>query len=415
MSSVAPAEMAGPLAGVRILDLTSVIMGPYATQILADLGADVITVEPRGGDTSRSMDRGAHPELSGVALNLLRNKRNVSIDYKTPVGRDAVLRIAATADVVIANHRPGVARRAGLEYADFVRAREDIIYCQALGYATGSGREDQPAYDDVIQAASGVVDANRLAGGEPRPPATLLADKVSGLSIVYAVTAALFARERHGRGTSIEVPMVDVMTAFMLVEHGGAAITQSVAGRPGYDRILTQERRPQATVDGLVSILPYSRKNYDAILAWGGRGDLIDDERYATKLSRIHNSAFLYRTVREIVVKKSTEECLEFCRVNENPAVGLASIADLVAKLPLVVHPVVGAFHAIPNPIRIGPRTGASPRPAPLIGQHTVEVLEDVGYSHTEVEHLLSSGTATQAYEATPNASQPAIGAATQH
>ena len=395
--SSAGAEPSGPLAGVRVLDMTSVVMGPLATQILADLGADVITIEPRGGDTSRSLDAGSHPELSGVALNLLRNKRNVALDYKTDGGREALLRIAATVDVVITNHRPKVARRARLEYEDFAAVRNDVIYCQAIGYSTASGNADRPAYDDVIQAGAGVADAGRLATGEPNLVPTLLADKVSGMSIVYAVTSALFARERHGRGARIEVPMIDVVTAFMLVEHGAAAISEAVSGAPGYERILNPERRPQVTSDGLVHILPYSKANFDDVFAWGGRPDLVDDPRYATPRDRILNSAFLYQQLRSIVAGRTTQECLDFCRSRDIPADEAATLSALVARLPEEVHPSAGRYRSIPSPVRFDDHRLPVRRPAPLIGQHTAEVLREVGYADHEIDRLLSHSVIAQA------------------
>ncbi|HEY0813723.1 MAG TPA: CoA transferase [Pseudonocardia sp.] len=389
-------ETCGPLTGVRVLDLTSVVMGPMATQILADLGADVIAVEPRGGDVSRSMDTGAHPELSGVALNLLRNKRNISIDYKSDSGREAVLRIAATCDLVVTNHRPGVARRARLGYKDFTEARPDIIYCRAIGFPVGSGSEDLPAYDDIIQAASGVADASRMATGVPNLAPTLLADKVVGLSIVYAVTAALFARERTGAGTSIDVPMVDVTRSFMLVEHAGAATTSTVSGSPGYERILTRERRPQATLDGTVFVLPYSKQNYDDIFAWGNRRDLLDDPRFADRRNRIAHSEFLYHEVRAILAERTTEECLEYCRAHDIPATAAETLGELVERLPKETHPVVGEYRSIPAPVQFGRKSLPVRRQAPVIGQHTTEILGEVGYSGPQIADLLACSVAYQ-------------------
>ena len=266
----------GLLDGVRVVDLTSIVMGPLATQILGDLGADVITVEDPRGTLSRVMTAGPEPGLSGVALNLLRNKRNVVLDLKTEAGREALLEVAATADVLVTNLRPGTLARLRLTYADVAPVRPDIVYCQAQGYPSDSGAADAPAYDDVIQAATGLPDAFRRFGGEPLFAPTLMADKVSGLTIAYAVLAALFHRQRTGEGQHVEVPMVDVMTAFMLVEHAGAATARPPQGPPGYQRILNPERRPQRTQDGWISVLPYTRKNFEDIFRAGGREDLVD-------------------------------------------------------------------------------------------------------------------------------------------
>ena len=243
-SRAASPAATGPLAGVRVLDVTSVVMGPYATQLFGDMGADVIAVEPAHGDTNRAMGPGPHRQLSGVALNLLRNKRNVSINFKHPEGRRALLAVAATCDVFVTNLRPSALERAGLTYEDIATVRPDVVYCQAQGYPVGSDRQDEPAYDDVIQAQSGVADAATRVSGQPMLAPTLLADKVCGLTIAYAVSAALFRRSQTGLGEHIEVPMLETVEAFALVEHGAAAVSVPPLGPAGYGRILTPHRRP---------------------------------------------------------------------------------------------------------------------------------------------------------------------------
>jgi crotonobetainyl-CoA:carnitine CoA-transferase CaiB-like acyl-CoA transferase len=382
----------GPLAGVRVLDLTSVVMGPFATQVLGDLGADVITVEAGRGDTNRVMGPGPHPQLSGVSLNLLRNKRNVAIDIKHADGRKAVLRIAETCDVFVTNIRPAGLRRARLTYADVAEVRPDVIYCEAHGWPIGSARENEPAYDDIIQASSGLADAARRATGQPALSPTILADKVCGLTIVYAVTAALFNRERTGRGEHIEVPMNDTMTAFMLVEHGSAAIARPAQGGAGYPRILTPERRPQPTVDGWINVLPYSKEHYDALFEVGGRTDLLGDPRYAGGRARIANSSFLYAQVRGIVATKTTAEWLDFCRTRSIPATEVASLDDLVDALPEAEHPVTGTYKVIPPPVRFDAAPSQVRRHAPLVGQHTEEVLREIGLSPEGIAALRADG-----------------------
>ena len=217
------AASGGPLDGIRVLDLSSVVMGPLATQILGDLGADVITVENRDGDINPVMGPGPHPGLSGVSLNLLRNKRNISLDIAHPDGRAALLRVAAGCDVFVTNLRPGSVGRLRLRYPDVAAVRPDVIYCQAHGFPSDSPQADAPAFDDIIQAACGVPDVLRRANGRPDLMPTLLADKVSGLVLAYSIMAALFHRARTGEGQQVEVPMADAMLAFLLVEHGSGA------------------------------------------------------------------------------------------------------------------------------------------------------------------------------------------------
>ena len=233
----------GPLAGIRILDLTRVVMGPLATQVLADQGADVILVEANGGDTNRVMGPGPHPELSGVALNLLRNKRSIDVDLKSDEGMALIHRLVKTCDVVMATMRPQVLTRLGLDYEALSAIKPDLIYCQAQGWPIGSERAEEPAYDDIIQAASGVSDIMERVSGEPGLVPTIFADKVSGLVMAQAVSAALFHRARTGEGQHIEVPMQQATGAFILVEHGSGAISEPphhAPGKPaaGYPRIL---------------------------------------------------------------------------------------------------------------------------------------------------------------------------------
>ena len=386
----------GPLAGVRVLDLTSVVMGPFATQVLGDLGADVMTVEPARGDNSRSMGGGPHPQLSGVALNLLRNKRNVSVDFKHPEGRRAILDIAATCDVFVTNCRPATLSRAGLAYSDLVEVRPDIVYCQAHGYPTGGPRQDDPAYDDVIQAESGLADAGARVAGHPTLASTVLADKVCSLTIVYAVTAALYRRARSGDGEHIEVPMQETFEAFTLVEHGAEAVPRPPVGPAGYQRVLTPHRRPWPTRDGWMVVLPYTKEQYDRIFAATGRDDLLGDERYATGRQRIANSGFLYDLVGRMLASRTTAEWLTFFREQDVPAGAVASLDDLVDQLPDAEHPHAGSYKLVPPPVRFARAPQNVRRPAPLIGEHTEAVLAEVGYDEGRLAALRASGAVAQ-------------------
>ena len=382
----------GPLAGVRVLDLTSVVMGPYATQLLGDLGADVITVEPGRGDTNRAMGPGPSREFSGISLNLLRNKRNIRVDIKHPEGRDVILDIARTSDVFVTNLRPGALSRSGLTYDDVHESRPDIVYCHAQGYPTGSERQDEPAYDDVIQAETGIADAAARVGGVPLVAPTIMADKVCGLTIAYSVIAALYRRALTGRGDHIEVPMFDTVTSFLLVEHGSAAIPRPPLGRAGYPRILTPNRRPWPTKDGWIMVLPYTRDHYDAIFAATGRTDLLGDERYATGRNRIANSGFLYEQVGQMLAGRTTNEWLAFFREHDIPSGAVGSLDDLVDRLPEGDHPLVGRYKLIPPPVRFAGAPQNVRRHAPRIGEHTEEVLLEIGYDQADVAALRASG-----------------------
>ncbi len=385
------ATESGPLAGVRVLDLTSVVMGPLATQILGDLGADVITVESRDGDINRTMSSGPVRGLSGVSLNLLRNKRNAAIDISQPAGRSALLRVAAGCDVFVTNLRPASLRRAGLEHADIVAVRPDVIYCQATGFASDSDEADKPAFDDIIQAASGVPDLMHLAGLPAALVPMLLADKVCGLVIAYAIIAALFHRERTGQGQRVEVPMIDAMRAFTLVEHGGSAIPRPPRGPAGYPRILTPLRATVATADGWIALQPHRDEQWTALVLAAGLDELADDQRLRTR-SLWREPGFGYATLSRVLATKTTAEWLAFCTEHGIPAARAARLDEVIAALPEAEHPEAGTYKVIPPPARFSATPASVRRPAPLPGQHTTEILAEAGLSAAEIDRLAEAG-----------------------
>jgi crotonobetainyl-CoA:carnitine CoA-transferase CaiB-like acyl-CoA transferase len=375
-----------PLDGVRIIDMTSVVMGPLGTHILADQGADVIVIEDRRGDTNRSMGVGPHPELSGVTMNLMRNKRSIGLDVRTPQGYEALGRLVAGADVFVTNLRPGSRTRARITYDDIRAFKSDIVYCAAAGFPVGSELADAPAYDDIIQSASGVPELSQRVGQPPVLMPTLVADKSAGLVIANAIAVALFQRERTGEGCETTIAMNEVMRSYLLVEHGASAIPEPPFGPAGYARILTPERRPHATADGMVHVLPYDQTHYETIFRLGGRHDLIGDERISTRRSRIENGGELYREVATILLQRTTDEWMEVFRAADIPSTRVGTVDDLMVDLPIADHPYGGRYRVTP------PLTGSAAtldvvrRPAPLHGEHNREVLAELGYSDAEID-----------------------------
>jgi crotonobetainyl-CoA:carnitine CoA-transferase CaiB-like acyl-CoA transferase len=368
-------EATGPLAGLRVLDLTSVVMGPLCTQMLGDLGADVVVVERFGGDTNRVMGAGPHPELSGISLNLMRNKRSISLDLGSPEGAAAVRQLIPSFDVVVTTMLPGSLRRLGLAYEDVAALRPDIVYAQAQGFPLDTDRADDPAYDDIVQSATGIADVLARVGGEPALVPSIFADKVCGLILGQAVLAALLHRERTGLGQHVEVPMVDAMRSFILVEHGAGAIPEPPSGPVGYQRILSPHRRPQRTADGFIGILPYSKHHYEALFGVDGGAHPVEPSLYADARSRIQFSDKLYQAVRGIVLKRPTAYWLDFCSREHIPCARVVTLDELVESLPVVEHPVVGAYRHIPPAARFSLTPQQLRRPAPLIGQDTAEVV----------------------------------------
>ncbi len=351
----------GPLDGIRVLDLTSVVMGPLATQILGDLGADVITIESRDGDINRTMSSGPVRGLSGVSLNLLRNKRNAAIDISQPAGRSALLRVASGCDVFVTNLRSASLRRAGLEHADIAAVRPDVIYCQATGFASDSYEADKPAFDDIIQAASGVPDLMHLAGLPPALVPMLLADKVCGLVIAYAIIAALYHIPRPPRGPA------------------------------GYPRILTPLRAAAATADGWIALQPHRDEQWTALVLAAGLDELAGDPRLTTR-SLWRNPGFGYATLSRALATKTTAEWLAFCAEQGIPAARARGLDEVIAALPEGEHPEAGTYKVIPPPARFSATPASVRRPAPLPGQHTSEILAEAGLSAAEIDRLTDAG-----------------------
>jgi crotonobetainyl-CoA:carnitine CoA-transferase CaiB-like acyl-CoA transferase len=386
------AHSSGPLAGVLVVELATVIMAPYACQLLADLGARVIKVEAAGGDHSRVMGGGPHPELSGVALNLHRNKESVVLDLAAPQGRSAFLRLLDTADVFVTNFRPRALAKLGLEYDSVGEARPRLIYCEAHGFSLESGEADLPAYDDIIQAATGIAGLVQSATEQINYLPTVVGDKVAGLTITYAVLAALLQRGVSGLGQQVEVPMFDAVLGFALVEHlSGAAVP---GGTAGYNRILNPFRRPHKTRDGYVAMLPYSDKSWSDLYHAVGHEDELSDPWFQ---KRLENPRPVYASLAKILAGRTTAEWLQLAAELGIPAGPVPMIDEIIADSTLhrgVItehdHPVVGRYRQITPPARFGATPCPVPTPAPLLGQDTEKVLREIGLRDDEITALNS-------------------------
>jgi crotonobetainyl-CoA:carnitine CoA-transferase CaiB-like acyl-CoA transferase len=385
--------MSGPLEGVRVIDLTVAVLGPVATQILGDLGAEVIKIEAPEGDMMRSIGPARHPGMAAYFLNINRNKKSVVLDLKRSAAQAALLRLAATADVLVHNMRPGAARRNGIGYDAVSKANPRIVYASASGWRADHPHGDRAAFDDVIQGESGFAALNKDSDGAPRYAPMVICDKICGYVLASMVGMALYAREKTGKGQEIHVPMVDTMAAFNLVDH----LWHGVFGEPekglGYPRMLTPHRRPYATTDGHVCLLATTDRQYRNLFTALGAPELGDDPRFSTIAARTANIDELYTWVAERMKTKSTAEWKQRLDDADVPNGGVNDLMGVVRDPYLreagffqpLDHPTEGRLATMPFPVSFSATPVEQNLPPARLGEHTEAVLGELGFSAQEI------------------------------
>ena len=376
----------GPLSGVRVIDLTTVAMGPYATQILGDMGADVIKVESPEGDVFRHAAPARNPGMGAAYLNLNRNKRSVVLDLKQPGDREKLLKLAKDADVFVYNVRPQSMRKLGLDYESLARINPRLIYCGTYGFSERGPYAGQPAFDDIIQAMSGIAALQGHNGDAgPEYVNTIIADKAAGLTAAYAISMALYERERSGLGQAIEVPMFETIVSFTLLEHMAGATFVPKEHAMGYERVLSPNRKPYRTKDGYIGLLPYTTAQWQRFFAAAGETALASDARVTDAATRSRNINFLYAELARIVATRTTTEWVEALKDADIPMTPVRSPEELLEDPHLAAldffhrstHPSEGELRTIGIPVTFSRTPGSIRSLSPKLGEHTKEVFDE--------------------------------------
>jgi crotonobetainyl-CoA:carnitine CoA-transferase CaiB-like acyl-CoA transferase len=394
---VVAAPSTGPLAGVRVLDLTINVLGPVATMILGDMGADVIKIETPEGDPNRQNGPARHPNMAAMHLNMNRNKRSVTLNLKRPEAREALLRMVESADVFIHSMRPAAAERLGIDYEEIARRNPRIVYGYGCGYMPGGSRENDPAFDDVVQGEAGIADLMLRSVGQARYLPTVLVDKFCGYMLASAVSMALYARERTGVGQLVRVPMLETIVAFNLQEHlWGGVFDPPMGSGVGYVRLLSEHRRPYETRDGHICVLAVNDEQWRRLLPTIGRPELVTDPRFSTVDGRMKNIDYVYGVVSDQMKTQATADWHRLLDAIDIPNGAMARFEDMLNDAYLnetgffhrYEHPSEGPMLTPCVPTQFSATPGGIHRHPPRLGEHNAEVFAGYGYSAQEINIL---------------------------
>jgi len=392
------------LKGLRVVDLSTIVLGPYATQFLGDFGADVIKVEALGGDVFRAVRPGRTDDLGVGFLNFNRNKRSIAVDLKQPEGKEILHKLVAQADVLVHNMRGKSAQDLDADYATLKAINPKLVYCAAPGFASTGPDAQSPAYDDIIQARSGLAALNADADGAPQFVRTIACDKVVGLHLALAVVSGVVQQLRTGEGCNIEVPMLESMTAFVMAEHLAGHTLQPAEGELGYDRLMSKNRKPYKTQNGYVAIMPYNTKHWQRFFGLVGREDLAAAEWVTDSVMRSQHIDELYTLVAEIALSRSSEAWLAALAELDIPCSPINAMADLAEDPQLKASnwlqshkdDVRGEYQSLKTPFLVHSDSAISEDlPAPQLGEQGVAILAQLGYSPEQIDTLVKAKVVT--------------------
>lgn len=399
--------MAGPLTGVRVLDLTSNFMGPYASLLLADMGADICKIEAPGGDPTRGVGPCRNPGMSAIFLHLNRNKRSMVLDLKSTQGAATLKRMIESTDVMLHSLRPKAMARLGLGYEEVRQINPRVIYCGAFGFGSGGPYADRPAYDDLIQAAVGMPVLQSRKAGPPCYVATAIADRVVGMATCNAVAMALYYREKTGHGQSVAVPMFETFAHFVMGDHLYGYTFEPPIGDWGYARMMSEQRRPYRTLDGYVGVNIYTDRHWQRFFQAVGRAELAEDPRYGTIYGRTENIGELYELLARTFETRTTREWLHLLTEADIPIIEMNTPGTLlhdphmqaVNFFQMQDHPSEGLLRMLGIPQEWSESQPTQRHPAPRLGEHTTQLLMEYGLTQNEARQLVASGGALQAPE----------------
>jgi len=392
--------VSGPLQGIRVVDITAVLMGPFATQTFGDMGADVIKVESPGGDVTRQIGPIKNEGMGPVFINANRSKRSIVIDLKSARGKAALLRLIETADVFTYNMRPHTMTKLGLTYEEVSKVNPRVIYCGLFGFSQKGPYGGRPAYDDLIQGASTISSLIQRSTGEiPRYVPAAIADRITGLTAINAILAALISRGTTGKGQKIDVPMFETMTKFFLNDHMSGLTYDPPLDKGGYIRQLSRDRRPYQTKDGYVCALIYNNKHWTNFFkAIGRENTLTDDPRFASVTTRTQHIDSIYAEVAELFKTRTTAEWTKLLDDADIPVTPMHTLETIFEDPHLVAtkffeyedHPTEGRLRHMREPTEWSDTQPKANRHAPVMGEHTAEILAEIGYAPDEIEAMLA-------------------------